>query len=134
MAHDRKRPTPATPAVGTRLGDALVARGVSVSSPAPATPAVAPSVAPTPADVDLSRVAKVVLRRERKGRGGKTATVSAGLGLPGRDLERVARELKRGLGCGASVEGDTIALHGDLAARAEPWFAARGVRKIVIGS
>ena len=54
------------------------------------------------------------------------------LGLPARDLERVARELKRGLGCGATVEGDTIVLQGDLAGRAGPWLAARGVRKIVL--
>lgn len=75
-----------------------------------------------------------MLRRERKGHGGKTATVIAGLALAPRDLERVTRELKRGLGCGASVAGDTVVLQGDLAARVEPWLAARGVRKIVVGN
>lgn len=84
--------------------------------------------------IDLTRTAKVVLRRERKGRGGKTATIVAGLGLPVPDLHRVAREMKRGLGCGATIEGDTIVLQGDLAARAEPWLAARGARRIVVGN
>jgi translation initiation factor 1 len=126
MAHDPKRPASASGPVTTRLGDALAARGVTVSPEAPARPDTG--------DIDLSRVGKVVLRRERKGRGGKTATVVAGLGLSARDLERVARELKRALGCGATVEGDVVVLQGDLAARAGPWLTARGVRKIVVGS
>jgi translation initiation factor 1 len=116
--------------LGTSLGDALASRGISVSSAAPTTPP--PAVAS--ADVDLGRAGKVVLRRERKGHGGKTATVVAGLALRPRDLERVARELKRALGCGATVVGDTIVLQGDLAARVEPWLAARGARRIVVGS
>jgi translation initiation factor 1 len=132
MADDRKRIVPTAGTLGTRLADALAARGVPVS-PA-AAPVPTPPRPPTPTDVDLSRVAKVVLRRERKGRGGKTATVVAGLGLAARDLERVTRELKRGLGCGAAVDSDTIVLQGDLVARAEPWLAARGVRKIVVGN
>jgi translation initiation factor 1 len=125
-----RRPPPASPpgALGTRLADALAARGIAVSAPA-AAPAAA-----TPAAGALSRAGKVVLRRERKGRGGKTATVVAGLGLPARDLERVARELKRGLGCGATVEGDTIVLQGDQVPRAGPWLVARGVGRIVVGS
>lgn len=132
MGEQKKRiaPTPGGPR--TSLADALAARGVSVSAPAPAAPP--PTPAPVATDGDLARAKKVVLRRERKGHGGKTVTVVAGLGLSPRDLERVTRELKRGLGCGASVDGDTIVLQGDLAARVEPWLAARGVRTIVLGS
>jgi len=132
MGEQKTRVAPTPGALGTSLADALAARGVPVSAPAPAA---APSTpAPAARSVDLSRAKKVVLRRERKGHGGKTATVIAGLGLAARDLERVTRELKKGLGCGASVDGDTIVLQGDLAARVEPWLAARGVRKIVVGS
>jgi translation initiation factor 1 len=127
---DKRRIAPGPP-LTTRLADALGARGVRVSADAPAPPA-APVT--TPGDVDLSRAAKIVLRRERKGHGGKTVTVVAGLGLPARQLERIARELKRGLGCGATVAGDTILLQGDLTARVEPWLAARGARRIVVGS
>src|SRR5262245_32905355 len=129
MADEKKRVVPESAPLRTSLADALAARGLSVT---PAAPEQAPP--PRAGDVDLSRAAKVVLRRERKGRGGKTATVVAGLELPARDLERVARELKRGLGCGATVEDDTIVLQGDLAGRAAPWLTARGVRKIVVGN
>jgi len=133
MGEQKKRIAPTPGGLGTSLADALAARGVPVSAPAPAA-APPPAPAPAASDVDLSRVRKVVLRRERKGHGGKTVTAVAGLGLATRDLERVTRELKKGLGCGASVDGDTIVLHGDLVARVEPWLAARGVRKIVVGS
>jgi len=118
------------------LGDLLGRAGVRVSDPAP-EPALAPAPPPTPASpaaLDLARCGKVVLRRERKGRGGKTVTVVAGLGLPARGLDDVARELRRALGCGATVEDDAVVLHGDLAARVQPWLAAHGARRIVVGS
>lgn len=115
------------------LRDLLQRQGLSVSD-SPPEPAPAPS-APGPAGtIDLTRARKVVLRRERKGRGGKTATIVSGLGLRARDLETVARTMKRALGCGAHVEGDDIVLHGDLAERAQAWLAGQGVAKIVLGN
>jgi translation initiation factor 1 len=133
MADDKKRIVPSTTPLGTSLADALAARGVPVSQP---TPAASPTSAtpPAPGDIDLSRATKVVLRRERKGRGGKTATVIEGLSLRPRHLDRAARDLKRALGCGATVEDDTIVLQGDLAARVTPWLTARGAKKVVVGN
>jgi translation initiation factor 1 len=112
---------------GGTLGDLLRARGVAVRD-APEKPAAAPDA------LDLGGAPKLVLRREKKGRGGKTATVIEGLRLPPSALERIARELKRALGCGASTEGATIVVQGDMAARIEPWLAARGAKKIVVGN
>ncbi len=116
------------------LRDLLQRQGLTVSEPV-TQPAPAPA-APTASSttVDLTRARKVVLRRERKGRGGKTATVVSGLGLRARDLETVARTMKRALGCGAHVEGDDVVLHGDLAERAQAWLAGQGVAKIVLGN
>jgi len=113
--------------LGTSLADALARRGVAVS------PAASPAAAPPPND-DLARCGKIVLRRERRGRGGKTATVIAGLGLRAGALEALARELRHALGCGATVEGDTVVVQGDLAARVAPWLSARGARRIVVGN
>lgn len=120
------------PAVGT-LGELLRRQGMAVRAdiPAPAPSAPEPTAV---APIDLGGVTRIVLRRERKGRGGKTATVVEGLRLPPSGLERIARELKRALGCGASVEGATILVQGDMAARMEPWFLARGVKRVVVGS
>ena len=124
----RKSPPPSGPSA--TLGDLLRDRGVPVHD-APIAPAPA---ATAPDAVDFGGAAKIVLRREKKGRGGKVATVVEGIKRPPSALERIARDLKRALGCGASVEGDTIVVQGDMAARIEPWLTARGAKKVVIGN
>jgi translation initiation factor 1 len=99
------------------------------------SPAASPSAAPTSAASarDAGTPSRAVIRIERKGRGGKEATVVDKLELPLRDLERWALELKRALGCGGGVEGETLVLHGDQRARAKAWLEARGVRKVTVG-
>jgi translation initiation factor 1 len=77
---------------------------------------------------------KLVIARERKGRGGKTATLVRGVTLRGAALETFARELRQALGTGGGVEGDAIVLAGDQTARAEQWLRARGATRIVIGN
>jgi translation initiation factor 1 len=121
--------TPPAPGAGT-LGDLLRAKGVPVGSapsPAPAAPAATDTL-------DVGGAAKVVVRREKKGRGGKTATVVEGIKLPPSGLERIARELKRALGCGAHVDAGTIVVQGDMTARVEAWLTTRGVKKVVVGN
>lgn len=76
---------------------------------------------------------RAVVRMERKGRRGKEATVIEKLELPAKELERWCRELKQALGCGGSIEGDTIVLQGDLRQRLEVVLIARGVRKVTLG-
>jgi len=75
-----------------------------------------------------------VLRRERKGRGGKTVTLLSGLALPPARLDALARALRTALGCGARVDGATIVLQGDLAPRAEAWLRAHGAQQVVRGN
>jgi len=77
--------------------------------------------------------ARAVVRMERKGRGGKEATVIEKLSLSASELERWCRELKQALGCGGVVEGDTIVLQGDLRPRVAPLLEARGVAKVTLG-
>lgn len=91
----------------------------------PAPSAAAPPVAKGPA--------RAVVRMERKGRGGKEATIIEKLELAPAGLETWCRELKQALGCGGSVDGDAIVLQGDLRARLEKVLVARGVRKVTIG-
>lgn len=52
---------------------------------------------------------------ERKGRGGKTATIIYGFpdGYPDEEIARVASELRRRLGTGGSARGGEILLQGD---------------------
>ncbi len=114
------------------LGDLLARQGVSVSTTP--DPAPTPAAPPPPGGPDLTRCPKLVLRRERKGRGGKTATVIAGLAMRERDLEQLAKALRRALGCGTTVDGDTILLQGDLTTRTATWLTAHGAKRVVIGN
>jgi translation initiation factor 1 len=97
--------------------------------PAP-TPTAASGAAASPA---AKAPARAVVRMERKGRGGKEATVVEKLELRPAELERWADALKRALGCGGGVEGDAIAVQGDQRDRVVKWLEARGVRKVVRG-
>ncbi len=85
---------------------------------------------PVPAAAGPSRA---VVRLERKGRGGKEATIVEKLDLPPADLARWLRELKQALGCGGAVEGDALALQGDLRERVRALLEKRGVRKVTLG-
>ncbi|MDX1569970.1 MAG: translation initiation factor [Xanthomonadales bacterium] len=77
---------------------------------------------------------KVVISRERSGRGGKTVTVVSGVRLTGQAREDFVRRLRKELGTSGSLEGDRIVLGGDLSRRVEEWLAAAGARRIVIGN
>ena len=77
--------------------------------------------------------ARAVVRMERKGRGGKEATVIEKLDLPLPHLEKWCKELKQALGVGGSVDKDTIVLQGDLRQRVAAALTDRGVGKVTIG-
>ena len=93
---------------------------------------VGPAPSP-PKPVEKKAPAWAVVRMERKGRGGKEATVIEKLGLPPKELELWCKELKQALGCGGVVDGDTIVLQGDLRSRLPAVLTARGVAKVTVG-
>ena len=87
-----------------------------------AEPQAAPAAPP--------KISKVALQRQRAGRGGKTVTLVI---LPQDykgDTAALAKELRKGLGCGSTIEDGKIVLQGDISDRAEAWFAKKGVTKI----
>jgi len=93
-----------------------------------------PGPAPAPVKVEEPRgPARAVVRMERKGRGGKEVTVVEQLGLPSAELEKWLKALKGGLGCGGTVEGDTLVLQGDQRERLPTLLEARGVRRVTVG-
>jgi translation initiation factor 1 len=77
---------------------------------------------------------KIVVRHERKGHGGKTVTLVQGLSLSGADIEAFAREMKKALGCGATVDGGDIVLQGDIVDRAFAYLLKKGATRLVRGS
>lgn len=147
----RERIVPATSGGGLALGDLLKAKGIAVSAtdapptPTPAgadatraatasSPAPAAGPRPQPGDLDLGRCGKIVVRRERKGRGGKTATIISGVSLPPAALDTLCRTMRKALGCGGGLEDSIVVLHGDLVDRARAWLASHGATRIVIGN
>ena len=96
------------------------------------TPQPAPDAAPAAA-ASARGPARAVIRLERKGRGGKEATVVEHLGLAPEALEEWLRALKAKLGCGGTVEDETLVLAGDQRERLPALLEARGVRKVIRG-
>ena len=82
----------------------------------------------------LVRCKKIVLRREKKGRGGKTVTIVEGLSLSEDEAKSLCKAVKKGLGCGAHIEDGLLVLQGALTERAQTWFSQNGVKKVVIGN
>ena len=81
-------------------------------------------------ETSSAKISHVSLRRERAGRGGKTVTiVTLPKDHPG-DVAALAKELRKGLGCGSSLEDGKIVLQGDITDRVEAGFAKKGVTKI----
>ena len=121
----KQKPAPkaSTAPPGTVLGNLLQAHGFAAREKAAEA---------GEAGLDLSQIGKLVVRRERKGHGGKTVTLISGLPAPRLDL--LARALRKGLGCGATVENGIIVLQGDIPERAQSWLASHGARQIVLGN
>jgi translation initiation factor 1 len=67
-----------------------------------------------------------VLRLERKGRGGKTVTVLAGLPRNAAFLAGVASELRRACGTGGTATDEAVEIQGDHRERLRTLLAAKG--------
>lgn len=98
----------------------------------PQGPEATPAAEPTNDNTALA--GKIVVRRERKGRGGKTATLVEGVALQGAALEAFGREMRQSLGTGGSIEDNTIVISGDQVERAMAWLRARGATRLVAGN
>jgi translation initiation factor 1 len=64
--------------------------------------------APAPRGDGIVRV-----RRETRGRGGKTVTTAEGIPLPGEALRELCAELKRRCGTGGTIKDGVIQIQGD---------------------
>ncbi len=129
----KKTPPPdVTPALQT-FGALLRQGGVAVGAVPPAAPAPAPAAASADG-LDLAGAGALVVRRERKGHGGKTVTIIDGLALPPARLEALARAMRKALGCGSWAESGRVALQGDLADQAAAWLQRHGARRITRGN
>lgn len=72
--------------------------------------------------------AKVVVRRENKGRGGKAVTRVSGIQPDARPA--MLKRMKKALGCGGSIEGEDLVLGGAIVDRAAQWLSEAGATNI----
>ncbi len=86
-------------------------------------PPSAPAREPAPA-----RRPRVVLRREKSQRGGKTVTIISQIPthLSPPEIENLCREARKALGCGGTVEGREIELQGDQPDRVRSYLEKQG--------
>ena len=85
-------------------------------------------------DRGISSLSKVSLQRQTAGRKGKTVTaviIPRGSAV---DREKLAREMRKGLGCGSFVEEGNVILQGDICDRAGEWLLKNGVKEVVSGN
>ena len=101
--------------------------------PSPGEPIPEPKTPLSPAGKAAKTYARAVVRMERAGRGGKEATVIEQLALQPIEREAWLKALKAALGCGGSLEGDTIMLQGDQRDRLVSMLQKMGVKKVVKG-
>jgi len=73
---------------------------------------------------------RVVLRKEKSHRGGKPVIVVSGFqaGISGPEIERLASDARKKLGCGGTVRGREMEFQGDNPATVRKVFQADGFR------
>ena len=109
---------------------ALSGEGLPETEPSPV------SIQPKPApEKNLGKGARIEVRREKAGRGGKTVTTLRGfpphlLRAEGRET---LRDLKRSLGTGGVILKDRWELQGDRREAVVEWLGAKGFRPVLAG-
>ena len=84
---------------------------------------------PVPVNVPPKRKnGRVVLRREKAERGGKTVVVVSDFAdhFSAHEIEEIAREARQSCGCGGPVRGREIELQGDNAPKVRAFFEKKG--------
>lgn len=107
------------------FGDLLKKAGFE-GSPEADKPAETQDAAVAPEE--MAYAPKMVVRRSRKGRGGKTVTLVEGITA---GATQVLGRLKKELGCGGRVEDGVVVLQGDNRERVARWLESQGVKKVV---
>lgn len=98
----KPRPTDWHDALGSLLND-VVQPDIDATSEADSKPQAAKSLPRQKLRIDM----------ERKGRGGKTATIISGFTLSDPEIADIAAMLKKRLGTGGSARGGEILIQGD---------------------
>lgn len=82
----------------------------------------------SPLSSAIERRRRIVLRREKSKRRGKTVVIVSHLPthLSPQEIESISRDARKALGCGGSVQGREIEIQGDQAERVRCYFEELG--------
>jgi translation initiation factor 1 len=108
-------------------------RTKAASDPKP-TSIPKPTSSPKLKPVAVPSAERILVRRERKGHGGKAVTICEGNGLAGHDVEQLARDAAKALGAGARVEDGALVVQGEQTERLITWLASRGFKSVMRGN
>ncbi len=75
----------------------------------------------------------VRLKRESKGRGGKTVTVVTNVPFPPEELKSLAADLKKLCGTGGTIKDGVIEIQGEHRDKIKPFLEARGMKVKIAG-
>lgn len=118
---------------GGSFGDLLRARGLAPAAPSPDADDDPPPPDERPIADDLSALGKLVVRRTRKGHGGRTVTLIEGIdALTDTQRAELAAAARKALGAGARVEETSVVVQGDVGPRLAEWLRGRGARRVVV--
>jgi len=92
-----------------------------------------PSASTPGPNLNVPKDGVVRLLRDRKGRGGKTVTLVAGLTGAPAALSALASDLKRLCGTGGTLRGDVIEIQGDVRDRIKTELERRGYSVKIAG-
>jgi translation initiation factor 1 len=98
------------------------------------TPGKRPSPAERAAPAAEPSSAKVVVRFEAKGHGGKTVTRISGLDLDPAALQVMAKALKKAMGTGARVVDEDVLVQGKAVERVARWLKKNGHPHVISGN
>ena len=123
-------PVSGTSTPTTSLADMFQQAGIAPASPTEAkkpSTEMPPEEALSPTTGHAFDLRRVRIRCERKHRGGKTVTLIEGLALSADERATLLKRLKAALGCGGTVEDQTLVLQGDVIERARAWLTSNEV-------
>lgn len=136
------KPEKVEPDVGPLTSNPFAALGLgnlpdAPTADEPAGPSAAPSAAPPAAPPALDPThgdlaGRLVVRRQKKGQGGKTVTCVEG--LPAARAVELLPRIKRSLGCSGRMDGSTLVVGTGDHARVAAWLGDEGATKVVLGN
>lgn len=89
---------------------------------------------PEKSESAVSRLSRVSLQRQTAGRKGKTVTAVIVPKDSNIERDQLAKEMRKGLGCGSFVENGNVILQGDICERARDWLLKKGVKEVIYGN